>query len=236
MEYSKLVELYEKLESTSKRLEKTYEISELLKKVPSEDLPCIVLLVQGRIFPPWDERKIGVASRLILKAVSIAAGVEAKKVEDEWRKTGDLGEAAKNLIGKKKQATLFSSTLSVKKVFGNIQKVAGIEGKGAVDRKLGLIKEILASAKPKEAKYIVRIVLEDLRVGVGDGSLRDAIAWAFFGDKIGLKFDREKNVLFDFHGCVPSKGNTFFNNKYTFSQMIPLMYNSELSGRAYLYS
>ncbi len=195
MEYSKLIELYEKLESNTKRLAKTYEISELLKKVPSDDLPRIILLVQGKIFPPWDERKIGVASRLIMKAVSIAAGIDAKKVEDEWRKTGDLGDAAKNLVGKKKQATLFSATLTVKKVFENIQKVAGIGGKGAVDRKLDLIKELLTSAKPNEAKYIVRLVLEDLRVGVGDGTLRDAVVWAFFGKEIDMKYDREKNEI-----------------------------------------
>jgi len=180
MEYSKLVELYEKLESNTKRLAKTYEISELLKEVPSDDLQIILLMVQGRIFPPWDERKIGVASRLILKAISVSAGVETKKVEDEWKKTGDLGQVAFNLVGKKKQATLFSAELSVKKVFDNIQKIASIEGKGAVDRKLSLIKELLTSAKPGEAKYIVRMVLEDLRVGVGDGTLRDAIVWAFF--------------------------------------------------------
>ena len=146
MEYSKLVELYEKLESNTKRLAKTYEISELLKEVPSEDLHVILLMVQGRIFPPWDERKIGVASRLILKAISVSAGVETKKVEDEWKKTGDLGQVAFNLVGKKKQATLFSAELSVKKVFDNIQKIASIEGKGAVDRKLSLIKELLTSA------------------------------------------------------------------------------------------
>ena len=148
MEYSKVVELYEKIEATTKRLAKTYEISELLKKVSADDLARIVLLVQGRIFPPWDERKIGVASRLIMKAVSVAAGIDAKKVEDEWRKTGDLGEAAKNLVGKKKQETLFTAKLSVKKVFENLQKIASIEGKGAVDRKLDLIKELLTSAKP----------------------------------------------------------------------------------------
>ena len=195
MEYSKLVELYEKLESNTKRLAKTHEISELLKKVHADDLGRILLLVQGRIFPPWDERKIGVASRLIMKAISVSAGIDAKKVEDEWRKTGDLGDAAKNLVGKKKQATLFSSKLTVKKVFENIQKVASIEGKGAVDRKLDLINELLTSAQPLEAKYIVRIVLEDLRVGVGDGTLRDAVTWAFFGKEAGIEYDAKKNEI-----------------------------------------
>ena len=195
MEYSKLVELYEKLESTTKRLVKTKDISEFIKDVPGEDLGRIVLLVQGRIFPAWDERKIGVASRLVMKAISKATGVETKKVEDEWRKLGDLGEVAKKLVGKKKQATLFSTKLTVKKVFENINNIAGVEGKGAVDRKLGLITELLTSADPLEAKYIVRLVLEELRLGVGDGSLRDAIVWAFFGKELELGYDAKKNDL-----------------------------------------
>jgi len=195
MDYSKLVELYEKLESNTKRLAKTYEISEVLKKVPVEDLGKIMLLVQGRIFPPWDERKIGVATRLIMKSISISAGIDINKVEDEWKKTGDLGDTAKNLVGNKKQATLFSSKLTVKKVFENIQKVASIEGKGAVDRKLDLINELLTSAKPAEAKYIVRMVLEDLRVGVGDGTLRDSVVWAFFSKEAGIEYGAEKNEI-----------------------------------------
>lgn len=195
MDYSKLVELYEKLDSTTKRLVKTKEISKFLKEVPEQDLGIIVLLVQGRIFPAWDERNIGVASRLVMKAVSKATGVETKKVEDEWRNLGDLGEVAKKLVAKKKQATLFSSKLTVKKVFENIENIAKIEGKGSVDRKLGLITELLTSAEPLEAKYIVRLVLEELRLGVGDGSLRDAIVWAFFGEKLGLGYDEKKNEI-----------------------------------------
>ncbi len=195
MEYSRLVDVYAKLGSTSKRLEKIFIISELLKEVPSEEIGVISLLLQGRVFPTWDDRKIGVASKLILKAIALSAGVEQAKVEEAWKKTGDLGEAASAIFAKKKQATLFSAHLTVKKVFDNIVKVSAAEGHGSVDQKLGLIKELLTSAGPEEAKYIVRTVLEDLRVGVGDGSLRDAILWAFFGKELGIKFDSEKNDI-----------------------------------------
>jgi len=65
MEYIKLVEVYQKLEATTKRLEKTYIISEFLKAVPEENLQQTILLLQGLVFPVWDERKIGVAARLV---------------------------------------------------------------------------------------------------------------------------------------------------------------------------
>ena len=194
MEYIKLVEMYQTLEETTKRLKKTFLISEFLKTTSKEDIGNITLLLQGKVFPTWDERKIGVASRLILKAISTATGIDIKKIENEWKKTGDLGLVAESLVKQKKQSTLFSHNLSVKKVFGNISKLAELEGHGSVERKMQLIAELLTSAKPIEARYITRTILEDLRVGAGEGSLRDAIVWAFFGDKIGLKYLSDNKI------------------------------------------
>jgi len=193
MKYSELAGVYEQLEKTSKRLEKTEIISELLKRTSAEDLEIITLLIEGRIFPNWDEREIGVASRSIIKAISAASGINALKVEDEWRKTGDLGIAAERLIKTKKQTTLHFQELTVKKVFDNLRKLAELEGLGTVDRKIQLIAELLTSAKPNEARYIVRAALQELRVGVGAGSLRDAICWAFFSKKFNLKYEKKEN-------------------------------------------
>ncbi len=193
MEYKELAEIYQSLEDTSKRLEKTYLISKLLKKTPSEDLKRIVLLLKGRVFPQWYQKNLGVASRLVLKAINIATGTSAKNVEQDWKKTGDLGVTAENLIKNKTQSTLFFKPLTVNKVFKNIKSLPKAEGHGAVDRKIKLIAELLSSAKPIEAKYITRTVLEDLRVGVGEGSLRDAIVWAFFKEKLNIRYSKEEN-------------------------------------------
>ncbi|MBW3004514.1 ATP-dependent DNA ligase [Candidatus Woesearchaeota archaeon] len=193
MKYLALVGVYEQLERTSKRLEKTFYLSEFLKTVAPEDMDQVMLLAQGRVFPAWDERKIGMAARLLLKAINIASGIDTAEIEKEWKKTGDLGQTAENIIEKKKQATLFVAELTVDKVFANLQKQAMIEGAGTVDKKVKLIAELLTSAKPKEAKYIIRTVLEDLRVGLGAGTVRDAITWAFFGDEIGFNYDKKDN-------------------------------------------
>lgn len=195
MKYGELVGVYEQLEGTSKRLEKTFFLSEFLKQLDEKDIDKVMLLVQGRVFPAWDERKIGMAARLLLKAINIASGINTALIEAEWKKTGDLGEAAQNIIAKKKQATLFAAELTTDKVFENLQKQAVIEGAGTVDKKVKLIAELLTSAKPKEAKYIIRTVLEDLRVGLGTGTVRDAITWAFFSDEIELKYNKTDNKL-----------------------------------------
>jgi DNA ligase 1 len=180
MKYSELVEIYQKLDSTTKRLDKTYYISEFLKKVSVEELEIVILLLQGIIYPKWDDKKIGVASRLVLKALNIATGIESEKIEQKWKEEGDLGIVAEKLTSKKKQATLFSQDLTVAKVFKNVRNLSELEGAGTVDKKIKLIAELLTSAKPTEARYIIRIVLEDMRVGVGEGSIRDALVWAFF--------------------------------------------------------
>jgi len=184
MKYLLLVDIYERLEATSKRLAKTYYISELLKETVHSDIKKITLLLQGKIFPDWDERKLGISSRLVIKAINVSAGVTTAEVENEWRETGDLGLVAENLTKKKRQSTLFSQELSADKVFNNLKRLPDIEGQGAVDRKIRLITELLSGAKPKEAKYLVRTVLGDMRVGIGTGTLRDAIAWAYLKPKI----------------------------------------------------
>ncbi len=180
MKYSELADVYEKLDSTSKRLEKTERLAEFLRKVGADEIEAVVLLLQGRVFPQWDEREIGVAGKLVAKAISLASGEDAKAVESEWKKTGDLGNVAENLIRRKRQNTLASSELTVKKVFSNLMKLAEETGQGSVDRKLQMIAELLTSAKGAEARYITRTILGELRVGLGEGTLRDAIVWAYF--------------------------------------------------------
>jgi len=184
MKYSKLVEVYEKLAATTKRLEHTYTISEFLKEIGIDDLGTTILLLEGRIFPRWDEREIGMASKMMLKAISVASGDSKDRINKEWKKTGDLGTVSHNLIKKKKQHTLDSYELTVKKILKNLRELAIIEGQGSVDKKVSLVAELLTSAKPNEAKYIVRTILDDMRIGVGEGSIRDAIAWAFFGKEL----------------------------------------------------
>lgn len=179
MLYLDLVEVYERLGATTKKLEKTKILASLLKKTKKEELETVVNLVQGSVFPQWDARKIGFSSRLMLKAIANSSGVDAEKVERLWAKKGDLGIVVEELIKDKKQKTLFSRQLDIKKVFENIRRLAEMEGAGTVDRKIGLISELLTSASPREAKFIVRTVLEELRVGTAEGIVRDAIAQAF---------------------------------------------------------
>lgn len=183
MNYVNLADLYQKLESTNKRLEKTKYLSDFLKNCPGKKTDIILLLLQGLVFKKYEDKNIGIASKLIVKALNTATGIPIEEIEKNWKKTGDLGLSAEELIKKKKQKTLFSEELTVDKVYNTIRKLADIEGTGSVDLKLKTISELLTSAKPIEARYIVRLLLEDLRVGLGEGTIRDAIALAYYEKK-----------------------------------------------------
>lgn len=182
MLYMDLVDVYESLDSTTKRLEKTSIISEFLQKVGEEEpniLSTVTLLCMGRIFPTWSEEELGIGSKLLMRAISMAVGVSPENVEDQVRETGDIGLAAETLYKKKSQVTLFTRPLTIDKVYSNLVRMAEISGNRAQFKKIDFLMELLSSASPKEAKYLTRTVLEELRVGVGEGTIRDAISQAF---------------------------------------------------------
>ncbi len=180
MQYSEFINLYDSLAKTPKRLEKVSILAEFLKKLKSHGEAEWIYLLKGRVFPDYDPREFGISDKLVMKAISKASGASELEIYKKLRKIGDLGEIAEELIGKRKQATLFHSSLKTSKLFDNLKKVSEIEGKGSVEKKLSLISELLNSASGKEAKYIIRTLLSDLRIGVAEGVIRDSIAEAFF--------------------------------------------------------
>ncbi len=179
MRYQKLSELYEELSGTTKRLEKIKILSKFLKSLSESDRDVIYLLL-GDIHPEYDERRIGISNQLAIKAISKATGIEEKKVTKEWKEIGDLGKVAEVLTAKRKQATFHRHILTTEKILENLRKLPELEGKGTVGRKLSLITELLTSASPIEALYLIRTLIGDLRIGVKESTVRDSMAAAFF--------------------------------------------------------
>jgi DNA ligase 1 len=182
MDYSKICKTYKELEETPKGLEKTEILANFLDEI-RENIEFIYL-IQGKLFADYDNRELGISHQLIIKAIARAAGVGEEAVINEFKELGDLGNAAEVFLGKtKKQKGLFEGKLSAEKVMRNLRKLVEIEGTGAVDLKIGYVVDLLLSATDEEAKYIVRTVLGDLKIGVGPGILRDAIVVSCFKPK-----------------------------------------------------
>ena len=192
MQYKELCNVYEKLEATKKGLEKTKILSEFLHNAKKE-LELIYLL-QGRIFPDYDTREIGISEQTVIKAIAKTSGVDEKEVVKKFKEKGDLGKAACEILKSKKQSSLFSKNLTTEKVLSNLRKLPEMEGKGTVDNKIGLIVELLHSATPNEAKYVIRTLLGDLKVGTGNGLIRDSIIDFCFHPK-DIAEKKEKSEL-----------------------------------------
>ncbi|MBI4014691.1 MAG: ATP-dependent DNA ligase [Candidatus Aenigmarchaeota archaeon] len=182
MDYSRLARLYEELESTAKKLKKAEILGEFYGSVEKKDLYGIVLLSMGQVFPS-EQENLGIASEMMRKILQKVTGAGEKDVTSVFNATGDLGIVAEALLKKRKQHTLISRRLSHAKVMENLQSLPYVEGKGSQEKKMGIIAELLSSASPVEARYIVRTVLGEMRIGVAAGTVRDALARAFSLDK-----------------------------------------------------
>lgn len=178
MEYGELAELYSRIEATTKRTEMIGYLSEVIKKTSSSEIDKIIYLTQGRIGPRYEGLELGIAEKLVIKALSFATGYSEKRIYNMYVKSGDLGAVAEDVVRKKMQTALFTETLELKKVFSNFMKIASAKGSGAQELKIKLLSDLLHSATPLEAKYITRTVIGKLRLGIADMSMIEALSIA----------------------------------------------------------
>ncbi|MFC1506219.1 ATP-dependent DNA ligase [Thermoproteota archaeon] len=182
MKYSLIVDTYEKIEATTKRLEMRDLLANLFKKTPKNIVSEVTYLTQGKLYPDYKGIEIGLAEKLIVRALSLSSGKTEKTIDTAIRKKGDLGEVAATLLGKKTQQTLMSRTLNVSDVYQILDKIANSTGSGSIDIKLRFLSSLMNDASPIEAKYIIRMALGKLRLGVADMTILEALASAFTGD------------------------------------------------------
>jgi DNA ligase-1 len=198
LNYAVIADAYEKIEATTKRLEMTDLLVDLLKNTPKDVIAKVVYLTQGKIYPDFVGLEIGVAEKLAIKALARASGRKESEIEEDLKKSGDIGETAQNFLAKKKQVTFFQKTLTAQHVYETLDKMAKTTGSGAVDSKMALLAGLLSAASPKEAKYIMRTVTGNLRLGIADMSVLDALAIAYGGGKEARELvERAYNISSD---------------------------------------
>ena len=183
MEFSIIAELFEKMENTSKRIELTNILVELLKKTPKKIIPNVVYLLQGIIRPNFEGVELGVAEKLAIRAISKSSGLPIKKIEDDYRNCGNLGLTASNILKLKTQTTFTTEKITVERVYETLFKIANLEGKGSQDLKMKYISSLLNDATPLEAKFVLNILLSTLRLGIAENTVMDALAIGFTGKK-----------------------------------------------------
>lgn len=198
MKYLLVSETYTELEKTAKRLELVEILSQLFQNTPSDLIDKIIYLTQGKLAPDFTGIELGINAKLAIKAVSAASSMSEREIENTYHKTGDIGESTKIAIDKKSQTSLYPNPLTVERVFDTFYKIANVSGKGSLDIKIKHIVSLLNDSNPIEAKYIIRTITGNLRLGVADYTVLDALALAFTGSKINRHvLERAYNVSSD---------------------------------------
>jgi len=169
----------EQLEGISGRLDMIDLISRRLPSLSDEELPVFVRFIMGSIFPDWSPLKLGIGPNLLYEGVAYVVGRKKESVIETINRTGEVGKAVELLLAGKEQTSFFSEELDLVSVYHEFEKIADTGGKNSQREKLLVVRKLLANATPLEGRYLARIMLEDLRIGVGEGNIREAIARAF---------------------------------------------------------
>ena len=197
MRYLIVAEAYRDLEQVSSRLALTERLAALLAQTPAGLLPTVCYLCQGLIAPEFAGVDLGLAEKLAVRAVATAAGTDAAQVTALVRETGDLGQAAERLLALP-NAGRGGGRLEVTEVVGTLREIAAAEGAGSQGRKLELLTGLLARATPLEARYLLRLVTKNLRLGIGTPTILDALAQVHAGGKAARPvLERGYNICCD---------------------------------------
>ncbi len=170
-----------RIEGISGSLEMTSVVAGFLKSVSDEELGIATRFIMGHVFPVWSKEELGIGPSLLYSAVSRTSSLPVKQIEKLVKDTGDIGSAAEKAIssGKTHLSFFFEGELSIKDVYLRFRNIAGLTGKGSQDAKIKNLQYLFGAAKPEESVYLARLSIEELRIGVGEGIVRDAIAEAF---------------------------------------------------------
>ena len=181
MEYEVVAEAYRDLEQATGRLMLIDRLATLIRETPQELLPTICYLCQGQVAPEFAGVDLGLAEKMALRAVATATDLAPEQVLAAVRDTGDLGQAAEQLLAA--TASDREPSLQVAAVVDTLHEIARTEGTGSQGRKLELLAGLLALATPLEARYLLRLVTGNLRLGIGTPTILDALAQVYTGSR-----------------------------------------------------
>lgn len=180
--FKSLAELLEKVEAIRKRLEITDITADFLKHLDTEEVEPAISMILGRAFPKWSQKTLDVSWATLSGVLQRITGVDWNVFREALSSTGDVGAAVKTVFEKnnvKKQALLLEKTLTITEVRRLLRSIAGTAGSGSREKKERLIAALLSQASPVEAKYLTKIFVGEMRTGLYEGLMEQAVAKAF---------------------------------------------------------
>ncbi len=182
MKFMELIDLCEKLEATRKRDLMTSMVADFLKRLSEEEVEPAVSMMLGRPFPKWDPRTLDVSWATISRVIRKLTEASWRDFSEAFRNTGDIGESTKIIFERyrmRRQLTLLEKPLTILEVRKILDAIADASGQGSRERKERLIESLLGKASPLEAKYLVKIMIGEMRMGLHEGLMEIAVSKAF---------------------------------------------------------
>lgn len=178
--------LCQQIEGISGSLEITRIAAGFFSGVDDDELEISSRFIMGQVFPVWSSQQLGIGPSLLYTSLSKASGLPVREIINLVRETGDVGFAAKEaMTGSRKTQSTFAtfqeeeSVLSIHDVYSRLADISTTSGKGSQAGKIRNLQFLFGRATPIEAIYLARLAIEELRIGVGEGIVRDAIAQSF---------------------------------------------------------
>jgi DNA ligase-1 len=191
--FNNVAETFAKLGETASSLAMIDILADLFKRLSPEESRLAAYLVRGSVGPDYKAEDFGVAEKLVMRAIARAVDTTQEKIQESYFEKGDLGIVAELFANKKNK-----SELSLQEVFDHLIDLAHASGEGSQDTKISIMAEVLAKATPLEAKYIVKIILGALRLGVAEMTFLNALSVAVSGSKKSKKvLEKAYNILSD---------------------------------------
>lgn len=185
MKFSQLAKLFEELEKTSSYNEMKKKLAAFFKKTPKQEIKQTTYLLLGTIDSHYSDTNIGMADKMVIKAIAKSGKQKEEKILAEYKKQGDIGKTAEKYSG--------NGNLTVTQVFDTLHSIAKTSGKGSQEQKIKQLADLLSKANAIQAKYIARIVIGDLRLGVGDKTILDSLILAYEG--------KREDIDYAYHVC-----------------------------------
>lgn len=186
MLFSTFSKYLSRIEKTSSRIEITKILSELFKKCGSNEIDKCAYLITGKVTPQYEPEKFNLAEKTVIKAIAFAFNKKTEQITKLFHEKGDMGEVAISIAGNSQEKTIETAS-----VYQKLYELTQISGVGTIENKIRIISSLLKDLDGTSRKYIIRIILDKLRLGFSDATVLDAFSWMLKGNK-SLKTEIEK--------------------------------------------
>jgi len=177
VQFKTIASTFEKLEQTRSGNALRTILSQLFKQATNKEIALLAYFSLGDITSKYDSTVIGMADKMVVKAIAKATSIDKKTILEQLKKHGDIGKTAEEFIGKK------TRSVTLHDVHATLMTLAHTHGANSQEKKISLLATLFNKTSPKESRYIARMVVGKLRLGIADMTVLDALSITFTGGK-----------------------------------------------------